>query len=160
VGAKRALRSLLPEALGAFDALSGRSFEMWYRLAQMIHSRHVLSKWPPAAILRSVLRGIPKCWQIFFHVGGLRLTDDEGGPIRGFYTVRRAIAHTASEAEEKATRRLVREEKMQFVLSRWNEDRSTEPPPKVEAEKVELITWRCWLAGRYAKGFIFYGDED
>lgn len=150
-----------PAMLAGFSPAGvDRSCEMWYRLAQMNRFRHVLSKWPPAAILRSVLRGIPKCWQIFFHVGGLKLKDDDGGLIRGFYTVRRVIAHTASEAEEKATRRLVREEKMQFVLSRRDEDGPTDPPPKVEAEKVELITWRCWLMGRYAKGFIFYADED
>jgi hypothetical protein len=117
--------------------------------------------WMPAVIARSVSRAIPKCWQILFHVGGLRLKDPEGGQLGGFYTVRRVIAHTAKEAEEKATRRLLREEKMQRVLSRHHEDGQTDDhPPKIEAEKAEPITWRCWLTGRYAKGFVFYAAED
>jgi hypothetical protein len=88
----------------------------------------------------------------------LDLKDEANEPIIGFYTVRRVSAFSSSEAEAKATRRLLSEVKIRLLISK-QEKESPGSAPQIVPVKTELITWLQRMFSGYAKGLVFYETE-
>ena len=96
-------------------------------------------------------------YQVLLHGSGFSVPTEDGDPIRGFYTSRRAMADTPRQAEERVIAALRQEEKFRWLA---NATEASGTSYSVRADSISEVSWFRWYFSKVPKGFAFYTDED
>ena len=95
-------------------------------------------------------------FQVTLHGTGLLIPVEGDEPIRGFYAIRRAMARSVAEAEERAIAALEREERYRELIEATEKELGGKTECKVRVESIGYLSWWRWSFTKYSLSFIFY----
>lgn len=97
---------------------------------------------------------LPKAFKAVVHCEGLCIPVPGGSPLRGFYTVRSAVAMAPGNAEAALLRNFRRESKVRRVIEQSNGS------CRVSVSEIQEISLWRWLFELRKQGWSFYQDDD
>ena len=94
-------------------------------------------------------------FEVILHGTGLAVPVKDEKPIRGFYAIRRILADSPEEAEQRAIATLQQEEKYRWLVETTEREAGSRDGRNVQLDSISHLSWWRWHFSRPSRSFIF-----